>query len=92
MHGIGKSGSERYFFPSLPFWAEGPKRQRMRNADLCLHKKALQRLGFVRGKFLQGTSNVLKMYAKCIKNVLKLYPLLLHVQNLIDFNEVELRA
>ena len=31
----------------------GPKGQKGRcNADLCLHKKALQGLGFVRGKFL----------------------------------------
>ena len=76
----------------------------MHNADLRLHKKALQRLGFVRGKFLQGTSNVLKMYAAnvlkmysvCIKNVLNLYLLFscssMHVQNLIDLNEGVLRG
>ena len=64
----------------------------MRNADLCLHKKALQRLGFVRGKFLQGTSNVLKMYAICIKNVLKLYPLLLVEYARAKFDRFERRC
>ena len=46
-----------YFFPSLPFWPEGPKRQVQCRFVLAQKGIAtLQGLGFVRGKFLQGTS------------------------------------